>query len=347
MHPPATPEEPWPAPTGPPVDIGPAPRRARSVDPRRLLATQDHDTPNVGVPPEPARPGSGESTAAGGGGDAATAPAVVDTGDMDVPRPPRAGERACPVCAEPNAVTRRFCLACGTKLPAASPSEDPAGGPDDRRRGKRRPRTWRQRARAAGQGPLRYTEGFTTQAKARAVMLVLGGLAAVTALVAVGRERAMGVLGWQQEGTPPAGAELLTPQGDEADEVAGFAAANVHDDDRATGVAVVWEPDADGEPARIRLRLPEPTDVRTVRIAAGLADDADDAPLMLRPSRVRVCADSGGCQEIELSDSASLESYDVDLGDDVQTLELTVLAVRETGTTTYPLTVISEVRTVP
>jgi zinc-ribbon domain len=263
------------------------------------------------------------------------------------PLPPLAGpgERLCPACGEPNGDTRRFCVSCGAKLPAAAPGDQADPADRDRPAG-RRPRTWRQRARAASRGPLRYTEGFSAQVKARAVMAVLALVAGVVALAGPARERALALVGWGPSGQAPVSAELITGQGESGEEVAGFAAANVYDDDRETGVAIVWEPATGAEPQRIRVTLEEPVDVRKLQIAPGLADEAEDAPLVLKPSRIRVCANTGACQEISLDGSASLQTHRVDLGEDVETIDLAVLDVQDTEVTTYPLAVISEIRVV-
>jgi hypothetical protein len=312
-------------------------RRARSVNPRDLVAAQDMNVPNVGSPPIH---------------DAATSE-LADTLEADetetLPPPPGPGERACPACAEPNAESRRFCVACGARLPAIEPqsaADQPSGAPGNRRA----PRSWRQRARAASEGPMRYSAGFTSQVKARVVLAVLAAIAVLVAVAGPARERVLSALGWGSSGLLPASAELVTSQGEPDEEVAGFGAANVHDDDRNTGVAIAWEPEtgaeAEVEVSRLRLTFEEPTDVHEVRIAPGLADSAEDAPLVLKPSRIRLCADTGACQEVAVGSSGSLQTYGVGLGDDVRSIELTVLDVHETDFTTYPLAVISEVRIV-
>lgn len=314
----------------------PGGRRARSVDPRDLIAARDQHAPNVGTPPAaPAAVPAEASTQ-----QPATAPPMEDD-----PLDPSGSAGRCPVCAEPNGETRRFCVACGARL-SDDAAGDRGGQADDQRRGRRRPRTWRQRARAASEGRLRYGSGFATEAKARAVMLVLVGVASIVALAGPGRERVLAALGRGPTGALPASAQLLTGQGEPGEEVAGFGVANVHDDDPLTGVAVVWEPGGATEPNRIRLALEEPTAVQEVGIAAGLGDEATDAPLVRRPSLIRLCADAGACQEVSLEDSDSLHLYDVELGDDVRSIDLTVLDVHDTGVTTYPLAVISEVRIV-
>lgn len=220
--------------------------------------------------------------------------------------------------------------------------------------------SWRQRAKAAGQGDrMSYSSGFSPKAKLKVGAAVLVAVVGLVALLGPGRERVLALLGRGPVGVSPAGAELLVengeagddepPSGDDSsagqqEEVAGFPPANIHDDDKQTGAGIEWDPEADPEPAGFVLTLEEPTKVGRLVISPGLPDSVEEGPLILRPSQVRVCSDAGTCQELELKDSPSPQTHKVSLGDQVSSIDLTVLDVYQPSYPTYHLAVFGEVR---
>lgn len=324
-------------------------RRAKSVNPQDILAAHGRDTANVGdqIPVPPAT----ELTAATGSAPVAPEAAPDDgvTTEADaVPAGPGPTEVACPQCREPNAGTRRFCLACGTRLPEPAAH---AGGADGERgqrgKGRRRtPRTWRQKARAAAGGrATRYTQGFTGRAKMRALGVAAVGIGGVVALVGPGRERVVEALEQSTPGEAPAAVELVAGEDANVEEIPGYAPDGAIDDELVTGVGVRWDDEREAPPNQIRISLDEPMTVDQLHIAPGLADGADDAPLVLRPSRIRLDTDTGASQEIVLTNAASLQSKTVGF-ENVSSIDITILEVHEPPRdgTTYPLAVISEVR---
>lgn len=244
--------------------------------------------------------------------------------------------------------------------------------------------SWGQRARAmGGGGRMKYTSGLSTKSKLKAGAGILVVLVALVALAGPGRGKVMALVGrGDPEGVSPAQAELFGRQappsedegaergeetggnegqlpddegadGEESEdeapggrgEIAAFPASAAIDEDGETGAGMPWALDLE-EPqsAGLILTLEEPMEVSRILIAAGLPDSVEDGPLVLRPSRVRVCSDTETCAEVELGDSTSLQKQTLDLGEDVTTLILTILDVHVPEHTTYDMAVISEIR---
>jgi hypothetical protein len=74
---------------------------------------------------------------------------------------------------------------------------------------------------------------------------------------------------------------------------------------------------------RVVLRLPEPTRVRGIRILAGLPVDDADRSRQFRPRRVDVGFE-GGCAEVSVDDTAEQQTEEVDTGQPVTRVTLTI-----------------------
>lgn len=317
-----------PAEAGSPPDADPEMARAPGRTPR---TAPDRPGTDHGRPPPPADNGDGEPPA---------------------PRSPGNGERACLACAEPNHDTRRFCVSCGAALPTldARPRDEMPLEPHDTlwrrltgtgvRNGEDR-RTWRQKAMDAGRQRLSYHGGgYSLRSKLTAALAAVGIGGGALAMAGPWRDRVLDLIGGGVSGVSPAAAELITGQA-----IPGYDAAFLQDEDELTGFAVCWTQTEECDPATVRLTLDQPRVVRALSIAPGSPDAAADGPLVLRPSRIRVCA-AGSCVEVTLADSTSPQTRTVDFGGTVDSVELTVLEVHPPRFTTYPIAAISEVRVI-
>lgn len=320
--------------------------RGRGVEPDEVRRPDDPDRPNVHGDGPPAAPPDEEAGAA--------------------PRPAREGEVACGRCLEPNQESRRFCQSCGEALPAFA---DRLAGIDDTEEDEAPPRntlwrrltgttvtaerdnrTWKQRARDAGHGRIRYETGFSPAARMAMVGAGVAAVAAVALALGPGRSRLTGLLDGDPAGTSPASAELVGPQGEPlgtgSTDGSGFVARGAVDGDERSGVAFPLTPDGLPADVALILTLAEPTQVDELVVQTGLLADDEEVRLFPRPAQLEVCTDAGDCIAVPLEDTSGEQRVPVPDLPVTGSLAVRVAAVHLDVAEYVPLVVVREIRVV-
>lgn len=273
-------------------------------------------------------------------------------------RSPVDGEVACSRCREPNPETRRFCLECGTTLPAfdgwTPPPPDPVPPPDNWWRKLTRTtahgdvdrRTQRQIEKDLGQAGSAYSAGRTLETRLAVVAAVAVGLAALVAAAVVlsdvltmpaDAEPALGITpvdpSLAYERHPPTAALDGNPE-------TGFAIGIEPVGEAAAGIQEI------SNGSRFTVELPPGTLVEEVQVDVGFPNDAAelDPGLYARAQRIRIY-NFGDPLDYDLDDRAGPQRLEIPAGrrQQVTGFGIEVLAVHDRDWEIYDLALFVEI----
>jgi hypothetical protein len=274
---------------GAPEDDAAADATAAAPDEPAALETPEPEP--VELPAEPPTATAEPATAAAGAAtlaDGSRVPAAVRPGEavrrrprrppVAPPRPPAAGEVACPSCGTGNDRARRFCGSCGAALAAA---------PRERQGWWRRWKARRARRRTYEAGTRRRVRQPRRIPRKLVALGVVGALAAVAA--GPGRDLITSTAARVQQEVRDQLAKPapVTPTGWEAS-----SALPEHGPDQlSTRVAdQFWAPEGDPAGSWVEAELPRPVRLLHVVVHAGQSTDPELFQQQARPHEVAVTA---------------------------------------------------------
>lgn len=238
----------------------------------------------------------------------------------------------CPNCGQRNDPGRTLCSRCGYVV---NPRHVDAGGPVVPRKKGWWARLWDPDDRAARRAYRRSLPSRYRWFRAAIITVAVGGVIGLA--FALARDP----VGWIKEAWYDMRGETVVVSGvsvatqPEGAAVTGFEARNAIDRDIATAWGIGWTTDTPEARAcgdvrglgSLEITLSQPTRIQQILILAGLGPNDADRDGQFRPREIHISWADEACVSLPLDDTDEVQTRDLDTGDAVDRLTVTVASV--------------------